>query len=258
MNLSELQQNFFDAIFNKKSSQAFLAQIQATKHRSAERALEIYRNSIIGNYIACLKQTYPVCYQLVGEDFFVALANCYIAQAPSYSENLNHYGEEFSQFIKSFAHTQSIPYLSDVAHLEWLCHCVMQAEDSPKLENEHWQSLLIDEQLEQIVFCLPKALALMRSNYPVQRIWHVHQVSNVEQQIDLDSGGNQLVIFRQGEHIALADVSEPMWLLLNLIAQQKTFDEICIAFSEKNFNVVSLIPEAVKQQWVIGFAKQGC
>lgn len=258
LNLHELQQHFFDAIFSRKVSEHFLMQIEDYDHRDAKRALEIYRASVMGNYIECLKRTYPVCLALVGEEFFTALATYYIEETPSYSENLNNYGKGFSPFIKQFPHTQAMPYLADVAQLEWLCHEVINAEASPELEGEHWQSLLADDDLEQVRFCLPKALALMQSDYPIQKIWHSNQPHFTgDDTIDLQQGGDNLIILRHGETIEVIKVPMPEWLLLQLIQQKKTFGEIYIAFSEKNFNVVSLIPFAVKQHWIIGFTKQG-
>lgn len=258
MNLFKLQQQFFNAIFSKEMPEDFLAQIKAVANRSPKRALEIYRSSIRANYHACLKKIYPVCFALVGEEFFNALASRYIDEYPSYSENLNDYGEQFSWFIEHFPYVQNLPYLADVAQLEWLCHKVINAEDSPHLENEQWQSLLMDENLENIVFSLPQALALIESDYPIQKIWHDHQPGvTTSEQINLNSGAEKLVVARNKFAIEITKVSESMWLLLKLIKEQKTFGEICIAFSELNFDVVSLLPEAVKQQWVIGFNRRG-
>ncbi len=62
---------------------------------------------------------YPVCCQLVGEIFFNATALSFINQCPCLSPDLGDYGKQFPDFIANFEPVKHLPYLSDVAHLEW-------------------------------------------------------------------------------------------------------------------------------------------
>ena len=51
--------------------------------------------------------------------FFGEAARQYIVGHPSLSGDLNDYGGEFAQFLAAYPHAADLPYLPDVARLEW-------------------------------------------------------------------------------------------------------------------------------------------
>jgi hypothetical protein len=91
--------------------------------------LEIYRRGMRANHTGALAATYPVVKRLVGDAFFAEAARRYGEAHASTSGNLDDYGGDFPAFIAAYPHAASLPYLADVARLEWACHECGQAPD---------------------------------------------------------------------------------------------------------------------------------
>jgi hypothetical protein len=139
-----------------------------------EQRLAIYRANVAASATKALSATYPVIRQVVGEDFFDGLARAYLRAVPSQSGDLHDYGAAFSAFVAGFAHTQSLPYLPDLARLEWAVHRAYGAEDV-----EPWNQAALAQvaPAQQAAICLEWAAgtALVDSNFPIARIWLIHQ-----------------------------------------------------------------------------------
>ena len=96
--------------------------------RGAER-LAIYRRAVFANYRNALGATYPVVKKLVGEPFFHAAVDAFVLAHPSVSGDLNVYGGEFGAFLAGYGPAAALPYLPDVARLEWAMDEASRAAD---------------------------------------------------------------------------------------------------------------------------------
>ena len=103
-------------------------------HYPTERGLAVYRNNYRGNLHDTLAAAYPVVLQLVGADFFRYMACQFIEATPSRSGNLTGYGASLGDFIADFSPAKELPYLADVARLEWCYHCAFFADDATPLD----------------------------------------------------------------------------------------------------------------------------
>jgi len=90
-----------------------------------QERLSVYRNTFIQTLIRALRLSYPAVDQLVGTEFFDATAREYIAQQPPRSGYLEEFGGDFSAFLGRFTPCVSVPYLPDVAQLEWAVSCAL-------------------------------------------------------------------------------------------------------------------------------------
>jgi hypothetical protein len=136
----------------------------------------VYRNNVTVSLIDALADSYPVVQALVGEVFFRAMATEFIRHYPPASPVLVWYGEAYPDFIANFPPVAGLPYLADVARLEWLRVESWHAADAKPLSQEALISLLSDEaMLARICFTLDPALRVVHSIYPVVSIWSVHQ-----------------------------------------------------------------------------------
>ena len=178
-------------------------------------AMEIYRNNYRGNLHDALEGAYPVIQQLVGKDFFRRLTKSYIGKHPSNSGNLYHYGERMADFVSTFAPAQSLPYLSDVAALEWACHCAYFAADAGKLDIGTLSQILPAQYSELFFFTHP-ACHVVHSEYPLVEIWNAHQPgANSDFIIDLNCGRSQALVSRMDDVVQVAELgeAEACWLL---------------------------------------------
>jgi len=167
-----------------------------------EARFAIYRASLLTNLTQALAGTYPVIEKLVGEQFFGAAAKVYLREYPSRQGDIHAFGEHFSDFIAHFEPACALPYLADVARLEWLAHLAFHAADCDALDLARLAALS-EAQLAELHVKLHPGLHLMQSNFPVHRIWQVNQESTMTAPVDLGEGEVSLCIFRDGLEIAL-------------------------------------------------------
>jgi Putative DNA-binding domain len=121
-----------------------------------------------------LSAAYPVVRQVVGDEFFHGLAREYQRGTPSTSGDLTDFGASLAAFVAAFDHTRSLPYLPDLARLEWAVHRAGGAADAPD-----WDAAALGavepEQQAAIRFAWSPGLAVVESPHPIARIWTIHQ-----------------------------------------------------------------------------------
>jgi len=172
---------------------------------SQDTAIEIYRNNYRGNLHDALAGAYPVIQQLVGEEFFRFMARQYIAQHPSASANLHHYGAQLADFLASFEPVQELVYLPDVATLEWACHVACFAENTGALALDQLARIPVWQHADLI---LHTACQMVHSSFPVVAIWQAHQPDAAcDFQISLDEGGCIALVSRQSDIVRVEELS---------------------------------------------------
>lgn len=175
-------------------------------HYFAEVAIEIYRNNYRGNLHDALAGAYPVTEKLVGQPFFRLITREYIGKYGSKSGNLHQYGKEMAAFLASFDPAQCLPYLPDVARLEWACHRAYFAEDAASLNLDDLSKISADRYADLILYIHP-ACRLLRSIYPISAIWHANQ-SGIEGDVDLDAGGSNALVCRLDNVVSVNELTE--------------------------------------------------
>ena len=162
---------------------------------------DVYRASFEANLCNALRDTYPVVNRLVGEGFFGQVARAYLRAQPSCCSDLHEYGAHFATFLAALDSLGDLPYLPDVARLEWLAHQAFHAADAEPLTLATLAGLPYESYGS---LCLLPCVRLMRSEFPVHRIWQVNQESWVgDAAVSLEEGGVHLAVSREGLDIVL-------------------------------------------------------
>jgi hypothetical protein len=253
--LLDLQRMVRDAVFetepNGPALNAVIEHIEAGDGFTAADHLLIYRRAIIGTLVRTLGAIHPVCKKLVGDEFFDAMGRVYARQTPSESPDLGDYGKSFSTFIAGFEPAAELPYLADVARLEWCWHRAFHAPDEQGLDIAALGNIA-DTDTDRIAFRLAVSAHLLASDYPVQHIWQVNQDDwTGDPTIDLNEGGTRLIVWRQ-IHDMRIDAPDPSeWRLLNAIDAGQTLGEIGAAKDLDDLD--SVLPRCVQNGWIAGF-----
>ena len=195
--LADLQHNWLSSLSSPGSTHA----AGLLGARDAMR-FDIYRASLQANLTQALADTYPVIEKLVGPRFFEAAAEFYVQDHPSRHGDIHGFGSEFSNFLRQFDPARALPYLADVAQLEWLAHRAFHAADRPPLEIGALAAFTT-EQLSTIFLDLHPSLFVMQSDYPIHRLWQVNQDHAPDTSVNLSAGGVNLAVYRDGLEIAL-------------------------------------------------------
>jgi hypothetical protein len=252
--LQQLQRTFITALKSGNSS-AFLQHIHPNPRVSSATQFSIYQDSITARFQRALKDIYPVCQQLVGEEFFLAMATHYIDETPSMSPDLNDYGADFANFIDKYPPASTLPYLGDVARLEWAWHRIAGAPDQNSFDFAKLAACY--EAGDNLIFTLPSRCTLLTSPYPIHTIWETNQKNyQGDDTITLaDDERYYFLIWRNQYELRIDSLSITQWQLLTLIQAKLPLASICehATAIDEALDIPMLLSQWVQSGWIAGF-----
>jgi hypothetical protein len=137
----------------------------------------VYRNNVYAGLTDVLAGRFPVVARLVGAEFFRAMARIYVEREPPASAVLIRYGASFPNFIAGFAPASSVPYLADIASLEWARHSAYHAADATPLTLDELAGAVGLDDAFDAVLDLHPSLGVVRSPYPIVAIYELNAQS---------------------------------------------------------------------------------
>jgi hypothetical protein len=165
--LAELQRRFHAALLEGRDGS--VASLIQGNGIAPDRRLQIYRNAARLLLMEALKANFPATCRIVGGEFFAHAAAEFVARHPPRQPRLAEYGAEFPAFLAAFAPASSLPWLPDLARLEWAMLACQEAEEAPALGAADLEESA-PETLPQLRFAPHPACCLLASPWPVDRI----------------------------------------------------------------------------------------
>ncbi|HEU5191594.1 MAG TPA: DNA-binding domain-containing protein [Methylomirabilota bacterium] len=184
---------------------------------SPEARLAIYRHHVRTSLTAVLKDVYPVVCHLVDDRFFGYAADAYLRGEPPAEPRLFVYGAGFADFLAGFPPCHGLPYLPDVARLEWALHAayhaaMVDAPEAPALAAA--LGALTPDETARVVFTVDPSARYLASPYPVDRIWRANQPgADPEARVELDAGPVHLEVRRVRNEAVLRSLAPAEWTL---------------------------------------------
>lgn len=242
MTLQSLQAEFAESLF---ADEPYCDDVQPQSN------LLIYQNNLFASLTRALRNTYPLILKLVGDDFFPLAAKAYCKQYPSRSNSLDDYGAYFGTFLAEFGPTRSLIYLPEVAEFEWACHEASFAADHPPLAIETLQKVTPDL-YENLHFTLHPMIRIMKCNFPILRIIELCK-GEVDEEIDVDAGGDNLMISRKDNALSLTTLSDADCQFLSLIGENYSLKEALEAALtvDSEFRLDTKLPQWVQQGIIV-------
>jgi hypothetical protein len=196
MSLRDLQASFA-AHLAGAAAPALEAAVVGDSIPAAAR-LRVYRHHVQESLAAALAATFPTVQALVGGDFFRGLARAFVARSLPEQPVLTEYGAGFAAFIADWEAARGLPYLADVARLDWALNVAFHAPAAARLD----LTGTAPEQLPALVLALAPGAVVLRSSYPLDRIWTAAQPGASDGTVDLDGGGVALLVLRREDDAA--------------------------------------------------------
>lgn len=197
---------------------------QQTADRQSRR-FDIYRNNRMVSLIDNLKATYPSVCKLVGDEYFSAVAREYIKHHPPVGPVMAEYGDKLGLFIKASPNADKIPYIADVAALEWARLQAYHAQDSQALPADTLTTFSPDD-YGLLCFTRHPSLSLLSSQWAVGSLWSAIQLANTPT-IDLNRPEN-VVIVRPADEVMMQVLPSSGAMLLDRLIQG---DSLLVAVS---------------------------
>jgi hypothetical protein len=167
--------------------------VEASHGFAPERRFAIYRNNVCVGLVDALAERFPICLQLVGDEFFRAMAQCYVRERLPRTPMLFEYGDAFATFVSDFEPARELPYLPDVARLEYAVGAAYHAADAAPLPLELIRALPLDR-LESATAVLHPSMHVVASAYPIVSIWRRHMSDDEMTPVELEHSEEALVV----------------------------------------------------------------
>jgi len=252
--LRKLQEGFAKSV-NGKADENY-AGVICNAGLSGTRRLGIYQHGVAIGLRDALGGVYEVVKKLVGDEFFTHVAESYIRVHPSTSGNIHDFGEKFPDYLGNFLGLETLPYLPDVARLEWAYHATFHSPVGEVL-NINELAQVPESQYEKLSLLLSPTCSLLRSNFPILRIWQVNQEddSSGDGVVDLNEGGVELAIVREGKQIAFHTLMPGAFAMLKAFSDGKSFNVSCEAALniDSGCDVSKVLQDVVMNRIVVGF-----
>ena len=215
--------------------------LSASEDGDLRRRFDIYRNNRAVSLIEALRSTYPAIKQLVGDEFFKACATAFIDANPPTQPVMAEYGRSFGPFMSSLPNTGNLPFLNDIAELEWqrlqAYHCV----DAPVIDPTALAEVPPESIMELRLQCHPASHCVM-SQWPIGSIWTICTDDSganpdAHKNVDMRSG-EAVLITRPSMEVQINRIDHAAAVFLNALQNKETLGysaEVALEH-DSNFN----------------------
>lgn len=210
--LAAIQRGFLEAILDEA----------AFADAAPRDAIAFYRRSVRANQAAALRATYPVVVRLVGDAFFDECARLYAIAEPSASGDLHLFGARFAEFLARYAPASTVPFLPDVARLEWAVHECAHAADTPPFDFAALAAVPPDSHGRLRVRLAP-AVRWISSDHPVAAFWEANQ-AGCDGTPARQAGADHVLVSRAGAGVCVERIEPVALRLLERFAAGESLD----------------------------------
>jgi len=183
----------------------------------------VYRNNVVVGLVDAMAETFPAVLALVGEPFFRAAAREFVRAHPPRSPVLVDYGDAFPDWIGAFPPASGVPYLADVARLEWAWSRAYNAADAAALPASALAESTPHELAETRPILHP-SMTVVVSAHPVVSLWTEATGRAERSRLDLHKPESALVA-RPVDDVEVRSIDRATAASLSALARGMTLGE---------------------------------
>lgn len=249
--LAEVQRAFTEAVLDANAAVPTPLSREASGVPS--RRFGVYRNNVYASLIDVLAGRFPVVMRLVGEDFFRAMARAYVEREPPRSAVLIRYGASLPAFVAGFPPAASVPYLADIASLEWAWHAAYHAADAAPLPVAELARAI--DRAEDAVLMLHPSLGVVHSLYPIVSIFELNTQSGEVPAIRLE-GREDALVLRPRLKVEIKRLPQGGAPFIVALRENKTLGEAAVIAAEEapGFGLETMLAELIAGGAIISIA----
>jgi Putative DNA-binding domain len=174
-----------------------------------DRRLAVYLAGYRDRIVEALGNDYPAVRRVLGAGAFGSLAVRYARAFPSGSHDLGCVGQFLPSFLTGDVLEEGLPFLPDLARLEWaLAEAFIAADETPLA----WCDLVGEDPatIAQRPLRLKAGSAVVRSAWPVLALWQLRDQADDAIDVAVEGQPQTVLVHRDGHEIRclLADTAE--------------------------------------------------
>lgn len=201
--LRDLQRQFREAVTGPGDGE-IAAAVRSPRGQVADR-IEVYRTTVQESLADVLATAFPVTQRIVGAGFFRGLAGAFIAAHPPAVPQLSAYGGDLADFIAAYDPAKALPYLPDVARLEWARSEAYFAADADTLAPVALQTMAAED-LATLQLALHPATRLIPSAFPILTIWQVNRSEVIDVPAVDMTLGQRVIVTRIDDAVPMREI----------------------------------------------------
>ena len=210
--------------------------------RPATRRFNVYRNNVAVGLADALELGFPVTRQLLGPEFFRAMAGVFLRQHPPHNPLMMFYGAEMPDFLAGFPPVSHLPYLPDMARLELAIRQSYHAADAVAVDGARLGRLTPAALMHTRLQFAP-AVRLLPSDWPIHAIWRANTDPAAPKPV---AGPQAVLIVRPAFDPGLHPVSPDAARVLDRLMQGDSFAS-ALAAAPPEFDLAGLLTLLLSQ-----------
>jgi len=187
--------------------------------------LHVYGGGYPARVQEALAETYPAVVHVVGDGAFAALVRRYVADVTLHSYNLNDAGAQLPQWLANDALATHLPFLADLARLEWQVARAFHAYEHASLDLGGFANWRIAD-WERAVLRFQPSVAVVTSPWPIREIWESRETPTEAIDIDLSNRPDRVLVRRSGYAVLCESVDEAEADLLTALLAGRTLGDV--------------------------------
>ncbi len=246
----------------------------------SEERLAVYTGGYLARYEQALAEVYEALRHIVGREQFHQLSHAYAQRHPSHDYNLSFVGRELPNFLTTYSLSSDLPFLPDLARLEWQVCQAFHAFEQPPMDPSTLASLPLEEREKTRLVFQPSvsvvssawphplsgaaesstahaSVSQPRANrqgvgWPILDLWAARTTPRENINIDLVNRPQHVLVFRQNLQVR-CELLEPLQQpLLAALLGGATLGSACEAIAVEAGHALPPIGE-----WFAHWARQG-
>ena len=205
--------------------------LNAQRGAPGEARLAVYAGGYAARMREALAEVYEAVRHVLGDRAFAELSQAYAAQPPSGDYNLTFAVRGLPGFLASHPLSERLPFLPDLAWLEWLVCLAFHAFEQPPIDPaalagrppEAWSRTRLHFQ---------PSVGVAASAWPILDLWQARRQPRAA--IDLPVAGRPqaALVFRRGLEVRCALLAPEQRALLGRLLEGCPLGEACAAVTQ--------------------------
>lgn len=164
---------------------------------TTETRWDIYNSGYVARLVEAIENDYPATRRILGAGPFGSLVARYVRRCPPRSHDIGRAGDRLSAFLAQDPLTHDLPFLPDLARLEW---CLAEAFIAADVEPLAWSALaaLDADTVADTIFRLRPGTSLVDTRWPLLDLLSAKDMSDSEVSVRMDDCSRSVLVYRQG------------------------------------------------------------
>ena len=225
----------------------------------AQPRLDIHRDNALISLAEVLKAAYPVVCAVAGEGFFRHAAREYIRAHPPRTPRLWAYGGKFEKFLQRYEPAQALPFLPDLARLEWAWNGAYFAADATALDPAALRNVA-PERYPTLRFAVHPSLRLVASDVSILRIWQDNRPqTQTPPPLDGPGTGPHVLVVRPEHEVETHAIAEGAFTFVLALKAGLTLEQAAAAAAglEPDFDLRKALITQLTWSTLTGFSVAG-